>query len=163
MSREYLQTALTDLADHYGGATVLAEAQALFHPMIDNVAPGVPVPPVYPTSATPATVTGIVDAVFTRARRTDPATSKAAARSLDPTRLRAVHKVLCKLLEKYGPMTDAGIADRWPRFSALLVSPSGLRSRRAELVKAKLVRDSGKRETTNSGRQTIVWELTDVR
>jgi hypothetical protein len=43
---------------------------------------------------------------------------------------------------------------RWPR-----QSPSGIRSRRAELTDLGLIIDSGRRTVTPSGRPCIVWTL----
>lgn len=40
---------------------------------------------------------------------------------------------------------------------ALKLNPSSARPRRGELVDAELLKDSGKRAATKSGRQAIVW------
>jgi hypothetical protein len=61
------------------------------------------------------------------------------------------------ILSGFGPLSDYGVfhvgkALGWK------MSPSSSRSRRAELTKASVVRDSGKREVTPSGRKAIVWE-----
>lgn len=40
-------------------------------------------------------------------------------------------------------------------------SESGIRSRRAELVAMGLVRDTGRKTRTPSGRSTMIWEATD--
>lgn len=97
------------------------------------------------------------------ARTTDPETSKDAAASLSRDKIRETQANILEVLERYGPSCDEEIAiyfqqlaslQDWPR-----QSPSGLRSRRAELVSAGLVKDSGERTKTASGRQTIVWEL----
>jgi hypothetical protein len=85
------------------------------------------------------------------ARRTDPATSWAAARSLDPTVLRASQKLVLAAMQDHGPMTDDDLIGLVP------MSPSGARSRRSELVTKGLVYDTGKRETLPSGRRAIVW------
>ena len=44
----------------------------------------------------------------------------------------------------------------WP------VSPSGLRSRLAELVRAGWVHDTGERATMSTGRRAIIWDVTDL-
>ena len=57
---------------------------------------------------------------------------------------------LLRAFPSYG-MTDEEIAD------ALNMNPSAERPRRIELVNAGLVRDSGERRRTSSGRQATVW------
>jgi len=87
------------------------------------------------------------------ARNADPVTSHQAAESV--TNMRTLHSLILGVLVSAGPLTDEGIAEN---FSYAMFSPSGLRSRRAELVRMGLVRDSGERKLTRSGRKTIVWE-----
>lgn len=87
------------------------------------------------------------------ARATDPDTSWAAARSV--TDLRPRQAAVLELLSR-GPLTDEQIARRYcgPR-----QSPSGLRTRRKELVDMGLVRDSGVKERMETGRLAVVWEV----
>lgn len=92
-----------------------------------------------------------------RYRLTDPETSRLAANSLTQEKLRESQLDIIWVLENHGPLTDEEIFARLPRIQ----SQSGARTRRKELVDLGLVRDSGDRDRTASGRQTIVWELTD--
>ena len=89
------------------------------------------------------------------ARRDDPQTSWDAARSIDS--LTARQEAVLAELRTWGPQTDeqlvARIRDQ---------SPSGVRTRRSELVERGLVQDSGHRERSSSGRQMIVWKATDA-
>lgn len=97
-------------------------------------------------------------------RETDPDTSRQAAASLSAERMRETQRVIVDILDRFGPACDEDIAVYARQLESLgeapKQSPSGLRSRRAELVAAGIVRDSGDRTKTSSGRQTIVWELT---
>jgi hypothetical protein len=95
------------------------------------------------------------------ARKTDPGTSHAAARSvqnISPTKL-----AIITLLNV--PMTDNELVEAYETMvrtgRAPLASPSGVRSRRAELTKDGLVVDSGYTEKLASGRLAIVWASTD--
>lgn len=88
------------------------------------------------------------------ARRGDPGTSWAAARSLDPEGLRASQRYVLTILQVHGPMTDEALVAR----AAGNLSPSGARTRRAELVALGAVVDSGDRERTAAGRQAVVWK-----
>lgn len=90
-----------------------------------------------------------------RARRTDPGTSHEAAASV--RRITETHSRLLALLAEQGPMTDEEISAAWAGSGLPPASPSGLRSRRAELVDRGLIVDSGSTRTTASGRRTIVW------
>jgi hypothetical protein len=106
-----------------------------------------------------------------RARTTDPETSHAAAESItEVTRRRSQLDVLQILLD-HGALTDQEIeiihrslVGSWAHggWQIKHQSPSGLRSRRSELVKEHgLVRDSGKRRPSRtSTRNMIVWEAT---
>ncbi|CAB4152753.1 hypothetical protein UFOVP609_26 [uncultured Caudovirales phage] len=96
------------------------------------------------------------------ARLTDPQTSHEAARSVE--NITATQTAILKLLAGF-PMTDEELvwhyeqnvrmgadARDFPRASA-----SGIRSRRAELVKLGYVFDSGHRTKISSGRNAIIW------
>lgn len=100
------------------------------------------------------------DSERAHARHSDPDTSHDAAASV--THLRrsqeAVRQVLATM--PFGG-TDEDIAWRYSLTpDTPLQSPSGLRTRRKELVKRGLVQNSGRRARLESGRQAIVWELT---
>jgi hypothetical protein len=88
------------------------------------------------------------------ARVTDPETSHAAGASV--RNVTEVQRCILWLLAEWSRLTDEDIQSRYigPR-----ASQSGLRTRRAELVKAGKVRDSGQRKRLSSGREAIVWEL----
>jgi hypothetical protein len=92
-----------------------------------------------------------------RARAGDPQTSHDAAASVEHLRQSQI-AVLATLVTLGEPATDEQIADayrgRWPR-----QSPSGLRTRRSELVEAGLVEDSGVRVTMSTGRKAIAWQV----
>lgn len=88
-----------------------------------------------------------------KARTTDPATSHAAAASV---KQRPGHEAILAILDLFGPHTDEALYE-WPEVRAVC-SPSGARTRRAELVDMGLVRDTGRREKTAANRDTIVWE-----
>jgi len=75
-------------------------------------------------------------------------------------KLRASHRRVIQLFRTYGAMTDqealeTAIADGWK------VSPSGLRSRRAEVTppRGRGIRDSGKKRQTELGFNATVWEI----
>ena len=87
------------------------------------------------------------------ARRGDSQTSWDAAKSV--TSLRVSQQAIYSLIERYGPMTDEEIQ----RKLVMPMSPSGARTRRKELVAKNLVRDSGLKGITSSGRKTIKWEV----
>lgn len=90
------------------------------------------------------------------ARRTDPETSHEAAESVtNITPLK--QEILQRLMT---PMTDADLYELLTISSRLIVTESGVRSRRSELVQAGLVRDTGARQKLKTGRNAIVWETT---
>lgn len=108
------------------------------------------------------------------ARHTDPPTSHEAAPS-QPRRTAGQRAVLKLLIHHLGgsgtdpqieqsyryvrDCIDAGEEDdgTYPR-----QPPSSLRTRRAELVRAGLVQDSGQRGLTPTGRACVIWTLTDA-
>ena len=95
--------------------------------------------------------------VTPRARTTDPATSHQAARSV--AHLRQTQRAVYTLLALEGPQTDEELAYLWHERMADPISPSGLRTRRAELVDQGLVIDTGCRRPISSGRNAIVWGI----
>jgi len=85
-------------------------------------------------------------------------TSVAAKKSLKTKNIEEVRRNILMILKRK-PMVDWDMIDAYKeRKRAPKASQSGLRSRRAELVKIGLVRDSGKRAQLRSGRYAIVWE-----
>ncbi len=100
---------------------------------------------------------------YKRTRRTDPETSLAAAESV--TKITEKQRSVLHVLKLAGPMTDQEIRrtfSRWYHGEDWQVSPqseSGLRTRRSELVRRGLVRDSGERRKLESGRMAVVWEV----
>lgn len=89
-----------------------------------------------------------------KARTTDPSTSWRAAASIAD--IRDSQAKVWYVLRVAGDMADAELV---PRFldSGFKMSPSGIRSRRKELVDAGLVVDSGHQRTLPSGRSATVW------
>ena len=96
------------------------------------------------------------------ARSTDPETSHQAAASV--TNLTEKQDAVLDCLRTMGPSTDQMIQVRYANLFSFGHAPrqsgSGLRTRRAELVRKGLVRDTGERVTLSSGRKAIVWEVT---
>jgi hypothetical protein len=99
------------------------------------------------------------------ARRSDPETSHEAAASVK--NIRESHAFVKMLFRKHGPMTDE---QAWKIYSrdylhhvsgAPVMSPSGLRSRRAELTppRGKGIRDTGLKSKTTSNRNAVVWDI----
>lgn len=91
-----------------------------------------------------------------RARATDPATSHEAAASIQPKASTRIRDEILQAFSRYGPMTDEEIADH---LSWLNASPSGMRTRRAELVAAGLIEQHSADGRTSSGRRCAVWQL----
>lgn len=101
-----------------------------------------------------------------RARRGDPQTSKQAARSVGD--LRGSQIDVLKVFRDFGHgkgFTDEELLRAYTRGTAAGVvrrqSPSGIRSRRAELTEAGFVIDSTRRAKTTAGRSTVVWTLAE--
>lgn len=102
------------------------------------------------------------------ARTSDPHTSHDAADSIPSPEIRVRQKAVLTILERGGPRTDeeifaiyAGVEGTSNVFPPQ--SPSGLRTRRCELVRAGYVTDTGDRRELRSGRMAIVWAASDPR
>ena len=91
------------------------------------------------------------------ARRSDPDTSHAAARSLSSDKLRESQEAVLRHFVEHGPMTDVDLSNV---YKGPPQSPSGLRTRRRELVDRGLMDDTGIRKKLPTGRRGIVWRTT---
>ena len=89
----------------------------------------------------------------------DPATSHLAAATITVPDLTRTQARILALITEMGGMSDEEIADHWEAMDFPPISPSGLRSRRAELVKQARLEDAGARTTTKGGNSTVVWGL----
>jgi hypothetical protein len=107
---------------------------------------------------------------WAHARRTDPETSHEAAASLKSETLSEQRARVYDHLKCYGPMTDTALlggihhSEVGPHGyipAGPKISPSGLRTRRSELVRMGLVEDTGRRERLRSGRKAIVWRAVE--
>ena len=98
-----------------------------------------------------------------RARTGDPYTSHLAAASVKE--ISAAQARLLALYGQFGDLTDTELARHYQLFvdehTFPPISPSGLRSRRHELVEAGRIYDTGIRARTPSGRACIAWGLTE--
>lgn len=83
-----------------------------------------------------------------RARAGDPETSYEAAQSVAVTN---GQRAVLAAFAAHGDMTDDALVGR------VQLSPSGARSRRAELVDVGLIVDTGRRATSGTGRKMTVW------
>lgn len=96
-----------------------------------------------------------------RARNTDPSTSHEAAASV--TNLTARRAAVLAFFAQRGAMTDVQLAALYEPAAFLGLapeqSPSGLRTRRSELVTSGRLRDSGGTAVLPSGRRAILWEV----
>ena len=88
------------------------------------------------------------------ARQVHSATSTAAAHAIAP-HVNSLQQQVLDVLTVCGPMTDEQMQ------SVLDLNPSTQRPRRIELMHANLVRDSGQRGLTFSGRVAVLWEVVD--
>lgn len=87
-----------------------------------------------------------------RARHTDPTTSHMAAASLSDQGIATLRALILQLLRAHGPLTDEQLLE----LAAGAGSPSGLRTRRSELVRDGLVIPAGY-GTTRAGRRCLYW------
>lgn len=87
------------------------------------------------------------------ARRTDRPTSIAAAASV--RNISETQEQILRILRALGPQTDEEIQSAFVGYC----SPSGLRSRRAELVRLGKVRQNAREGRTAANRACAVWEI----
>lgn len=92
------------------------------------------------------------------ARTSDPATSHAAAASLSSATLRESQQEVLDLFVEFGRMHDQLMIERADDAGSKQ-SPSGLRTRRSELVTKKKLRATSERVILPSRRGSIVWAL----
>ncbi|CAN5870036.1 hypothetical protein BH24ACT15_BH24ACT15_29980 [soil metagenome] len=100
--------------------------------------------------------------VSMKARNTDPETSHEAGGSV--TELRTKQRLVLLTL-RYRPATDEAMVSDYhgaERYGREPQSDSGLRTRRRELADKGLVEDTGERLKTVSGRNAIVWGVTEA-
>lgn len=97
-----------------------------------------------------------------RARAIDPPTSHAAARSIKAQELRQSQEAVLEVFRLNGAMDDVELVERYIAHArdrrVKAQSPSGIRTRRHELVDAGQIRDTGRTVRLESGRHAIVWE-----
>lgn len=99
--------------------------------------------------------------VWERIRRTDPSTSWEAGRRLSPESTRELYNDIIFVMwnnVKLDGLTDEELIFVLTEQMFKKYTPSGIRSRRSELVEAGWLRDSGQRRNTKAGRPAIVWE-----
>lgn len=95
-----------------------------------------------------------------RARTTDPETSRAAAKSVDPNHVREVRQRVLACFRAHGAMTQHVLVKRyWARFGEC--PESSIRTRCKELVEGGFVKDTGKRERLPSRRLAVIWAAKD--
>lgn len=97
--------------------------------------------------------------VVPHARKTDPETSHAAATSLGD--LRASQREVLQLFHRFGALDDRSLI-ACAAHAGVRQSDSGLRTRRAELVRLGLVYDTGRRVVPGGRpphRPRIVWAM----
>jgi len=94
------------------------------------------------------------------ARLTDPVTSHEAAARVHPDKLTQTQEIIYKLLDD--GMTDEELVNAYHAYCRMagisnISSPSGIRSRRNELYRARRVEAIAYGKST-SGRRSIVWQ-----
>jgi hypothetical protein len=95
-----------------------------------------------------------------RARKADPETSYEAAASV--RNVTETQNAIFEIIKKHGPISDESILFRLDTETALVVSPSGARSRRAELVAQKRVEFADDYGMTSSNRRTRLWRIVEA-
>lgn len=97
---------------------------------------------------------------FARARTSDPETSKAAAASVDPNRVREIRQRVLSVFRAQGAMTQRDLVKRyWARYGEC--PESSIRTRCKELVEGGFVKDTGRTTRLPSGRLAVIWAAKD--
>jgi hypothetical protein len=74
--------------------------------------------------------------------------------------LTPVQARILQILKTFGPLTDDELLTRWQLWTKDHITPSSLRTRRAELRAKGEVRNSSLTRKTKNGRTAIAWEAT---
>jgi len=90
----------------------------------------------------------------------DPSPSFEAAQSISTERLTDVQDRILVLFKIMGPMPDDTLISYFEEYYPNRATDQSIRSRRAELVKRGLVRDSGRDGKSKHGNRCTVWEAT---
>lgn len=106
--------------------------------------------------ATHRTLTPKASTMHAAARLTDPDTSHLAAQSV--TNYHNVQHAILDVVARWGPLTDEDIADR-VRSLPIKTSPSGLRTRRKELVALGMLVANPRKVRLSTGRLGTRWEI----
>jgi hypothetical protein len=93
--------------------------------------------------------------VIAHARTSDPETSHEAAASVGEVRLSQTY--VYTVLSHAGPSTDEELVRRYAASPHPMQSPSGIRSRRAELARLGMVEFTGEKRRMSTGRLARVW------
>jgi hypothetical protein len=93
-----------------------------------------------------------------RVRTRSADTSWDAALSITNERGRRAFERIYGILDTLGPLTDSEISTAYATMYNDPISPSGLRSRRAELAAAGWVRTTGDKRKNHRNRDEQVWE-----
>ena len=88
-----------------------------------------------------------------RARATDTGTALSAARSITPGRTEQ------RILDAYRQVPRHGMTDDELAVALAPMYPATVKTARSRLLRAGLLRDSGKRRPSARGRDQIVWVL----
>lgn len=90
------------------------------------------------------------------ARATDPDTSHEAAMSV--SNYISVQHAILDIVARWGPLTDEAIAQHMASVP-MRTTPSGLRTRRKELVEQGMLRANPRKVRISTGRLATRWEL----
>jgi hypothetical protein len=96
--------------------------------------------------------------LFAPTRATDPETSREAAATVD---VRKSQAQVINLFRRFGPMTDAELLEAAERLN-VIQSPSGLRTRRSELVSRDVLYFTGTFKRLGTGRRARVWAIKEA-
>lgn len=95
------------------------------------------------------------------ARASDPSTSHAAAASIRSAEITELQIWILDVLES--PLSDEQIWNELTKRHPGRLTPSGVRTRRSELVDDGRILDSGRKTSTAAGRKSIVWIRADQK
>jgi hypothetical protein len=97
-----------------------------------------------------------------RVRSFDHSTSWEAAISISPEKSRLIYQRIYDSLKRFGPSTDTEIRNLYETQFLDSVSPSGLRTRRAELVATGWVVATDEKRLNHRNRREMVWKAVET-